>query len=668
MTQHAAPASPPKLPKADPTVLLRNQTPLRIRIAPKDDPDRTVLHLSPYGEKALSAADANLLDLDPWLTRCIIDRETLAESPSVVGPFAGGVMAGVLGFGFWAVIIWGVWEAFWTPPERYWTVALFIMAAAGLLMAVSQIADGGGVNAMRAARDRILSALSSGAAFGIDMLNVGAVAAIAVGVPALVIYATGSWVPAPTVEAGSSLTDAFGAWMAAQVDAHPAHLTGRALQLAMIAVLASLPAALYFLFDRRKLAGLRQRFLRSVLFLDPDLGTIQDVESVYGSRVEEVLGSASRGGRRLPVGFTRQVMVPLTTLVMTMGWTLALDPVGAAAAGAPPLVSFFVPAADPLVFAFLGGYVFAITMLVRRYVRADLKPEALAPALVRILFAMLVAWAFQALWAEATPSILLPVAFLIGVFPQEWLTWLGEATRSLVAAQVGKDAATPGAESLKEAFPLGWLDGINIYHRSRLIDEGVDNLENLAHADLIDLLLETRLPLGTVVDWVDQAILILHTRSATHDPGHFARLREHGIRTATDLEQAWWNAKRRDKTEGLAGEEAALLGILGEAEEGPSRLRVILDALEDDQWMPQLRHARRSAQGGRMPVTADLLPHWDRGHEHLVQVLYELAVREDGADARRVVGAPAPRGEDIVGRLPIGTRVTDDGQLSAGSL
>jgi hypothetical protein len=46
-----------------------------------------------------------------------------------------------------------------------------------------------------------------------------------------------------------------------------------------------------------------------------------------------------------------------------------------------------------------------------------------------------------------------------------------------------------------------------------LIDEGIENMENLAHAVLIELMLQTRIPLSTLIDWIDQSILFLYVGS-----------------------------------------------------------------------------------------------------------------------------------------------------------
>jgi hypothetical protein len=97
-----------------------------------------------------------------------------------------------------------------------------------------------------------------------------------------------------------------------------------------------------------------------------------------------------------------------------------------------------------------------------------------------------------------------------------------------------------GPDSIGENQPLTELDGIDLYERARLAGEGVGNIEALAHGNLVDLLLQTRIPAGRLIDWVDQAILYLHTTLRTaedrqQDRVLFDALRRLGIRTATDL-------------------------------------------------------------------------------------------------------------------------------------
>lgn len=105
-------------------------------------------------------------------------------------------------------------------------------------------------------------------------------------------------------------------------------------------------------------------------------------------------------------------------------------------------------------------------------------------------------------------------------------------------------------------------------------------------------MLRTRIPTRRLVDMVDQAILYLHvqdtvTAAGAKTDGGLPILREYGIRTATDLELAHMAAVERGP-----GAEASMLALLDVAAAKVSRLRLILDAMKDDEWMPCLGHCR----------------------------------------------------------------------------
>ena len=145
---------------------------------------------------------------------------------------------------------------------------------------------------------------------------------------------------------------------------------------------------------------------------------------------------------------------------------------------------------------------------------------------------------------------------------------------------------------MAERDPLTNLEGIDLYDRARLLDEGVTNVEGLAHYDLIELMLQTRIPAPRLVDWIDQGILYLHfgwsaDEGVTSRTESLRRLRAYGIRTATDLEQAHWEATNR-------GQLDAFLDILPGFEGSPAlpRLSVVLDTIRDEEWMTNLRYWR----------------------------------------------------------------------------
>jgi hypothetical protein len=250
----------------------------------------------------------------------------------------------------------------------------------------------------------------------------------------------------------------------------------------------------------------------------------------------------------------------------------------------------------------------------RRYVRADLGPKAYSHISVRIIVASVLAWvashtfegfgeagaaltsavptgaapavaapgagAVSDVSAVVTPWHLLLLAFFIGIVPDTGVAILHDLLKTrfvsfFVPTMNNRDALTE-------------LEGITLYDRARLLEEGIENVENLAHHNLIELVLRTRIPAPRLVDLVDQAVLYLHARDEPADvaagaaatPPTQARLlqqlKARGIRTATDLEQASQDRQAY----------ASLATDLGE------RIRLVVFALSDDEWMPQLRSWR----------------------------------------------------------------------------
>ncbi len=371
---------------------------------------------------------------------------------------------------------------------------------------------------------------------------------------------------------------------------------GRILQLIFIITASLLPALLYFLFDRIRQKTLLAEFHQQIFRLDPYVENLTDVETKYGSMLEEVLGTQSGEGVRLVPGTRRPIFI--ATLVFTLGWILALIPSGMTAPISQPsdLFKFFVPQPNAIVFGFLGAYYFGVNTILRRYTRGDLRPKAYSTITVRIFVVIILAWILQLYFADGTPTLLL-TCFFIGVFPERGLFVI----KSFAGVKPAWDKLFPG---LEEKHQVTHLDGIDLYDSARLFDEGVTNIESLAHHNLIDLLIQTRIPASRLVDWVDQAILYLHLAEPDKPgtPSAFAVLKQHGIRTATDL------LKARDEAKKRGGDEVSkLLEKFGGGAAGgsPIRFQVILDALEDDEWLNYILKWRES---GERPQNKTLAP------------------------------------------------------------
>ncbi len=127
-----------------------------------------------------------------------------------------------------------------------------------------------------------------------------------------------------------------------------------------------------------------------------------------------------------------------------------------------------------------------MSMLFRRYARSDIKPTAYAHFAIRTITAVIIAWAVTlVLPGNSDTTSALVIAFVVGFFPDTGLTAIFEFVKNTSFIKTN-------IPSLAEKYALERLDGINIYHRARLIDEGIENMENLAHAELIELILQTR--------------------------------------------------------------------------------------------------------------------------------------------------------------------------------
>jgi hypothetical protein len=93
------------------------------------------------------------------------------------------------------------------------------------------------------------------------------------------------------------------------------------------------------------------------------------------------------------------------------------------------------------------------------------------------------------------------VAFVIGFFPLVGMQALQRFTAAALRSVV--PSGTP-------AYPLNQIDGLSMWYESRLLEEGIEDMQSLATANLVDVILHTRVPVGRLVDWVDQAHLYLH--------------------------------------------------------------------------------------------------------------------------------------------------------------
>lgn len=180
--------------------------------------------------------------------------------------------------------------------------------------------------------------------------------------------------------------------------------------------------------------------------------------------------------------------------------------------------------------AFLGGYLWGLQHLFRRYVTNDLMPGAYYSLSLRMVLAATIALviynAFRSLAGGdgsdggMTWNIWPALAFMIGMFPRRGLNWLSDRIPIL------SQSTDPSVRQV----PLDMIEGITVHDRMRLEEEGIDTCYDLAAADFVPLILKTPYGARELVDWILQAKLCVYFGNAVID------LRQNGIRTAIDLE------------------------------------------------------------------------------------------------------------------------------------
>ena len=298
-------------------------------------------------------------------------------------------------------------------------------------------------------------------------------------------------------------------------------------------------------------------------------------ESVYGKSAVSTLEAIH--GRRIKERTEAFFPVLMATVLLGIGWMLVLEVPGEGSFSPPDVPD------DALRFGFLGAYAFILQDLVRRYFRDDLKTGAYISATVRVVFVVLVVVAIDQLpmWDDGSlPDAKNVTAFVIGLFPQAGL----QALQAAMAKPLRR-----WLPSITTDYPLSSIEGLNVWQEARFAEEGIEEMQHLVSADLVELLLRSRTTVSKLMDWLDQATLAM--RCPGGDKGKAVReeLRRLGIRTATDLERLWDSPRKDDPA--LCKRLGAALGV--EADEAPAVVAALLESFKGEVNMLHVRAFRR---------------------------------------------------------------------------
>jgi hypothetical protein len=214
----------------------------------------------------------------------------------------------------------------------------------------------------------------------------------------------------------------------------------------------------------------------------------QKFDAYYGKSV-----SRSGHGEDSPVRIEALFPVFLTTAALAVCWTAVL--------WSPRFASSPDSFWDVLKFGFLGAYSFILQMLVRRFFQSDLRPAAYANALLRLIVVLILVAALYQILPHGNPQSAAVIAFVIGFFPLAGMQAIQRFAATALRVVV---------PSLNPPYPLNQIDGLSVWYEARLLEEGIEDMQSLATANFVDVILHTRVPVGRLVDWVDQAQLYLH--------------------------------------------------------------------------------------------------------------------------------------------------------------
>ncbi|MGA9275623.1 hypothetical protein [Ilumatobacter sp.] len=256
---------------------------------------------------------------------------------------------------------------------------------------------------------------------------------------------------------------------------------------------------------------------------------------------------------------------------------------------ATPYFQILAPDPSAAGMAFLGAYFFGIYLVLRSYFRGDLRAKLYNQITARLITVVVIAYLINAILFPSTdrPEIIWGLAFLAGVIPTTVLDGITHRARGMVKSVAGDTFAVNR--------PLEHIDGIDIYDAGRLEAEGIPDVAALASSDLAAVMLQTRLPIGRIVDWADQAALmvVVGMPGSDLDP-RVQCLRTRGIRTGTDLLAACERDGSADELEAClnipaTGRRAGWLDR--EDSDGASRVGNDLDAAPSDRTESSMMRA-----------------------------------------------------------------------------
>lgn len=240
----------------------------------------------------------------------------------------------------------------------------------------------------------------------------------------------------------------------------------------------------------------------------------------------------------------------------------------------------FVDAVLPILYAFIGVYLFNLGTMVRRLYLADINEQVFWGAVNRLLLSLGLALVIMKSGVGEQPWLYFSIGFLANII----LDWVLEKTLKLL------DIGQPKQVDL----PLQMVRGITIWKEYRLEEESIENVQNLATADVVDLAVRTHYNARTLIDWIDQAIVL-------------ARLTDDQVKAMTSQAMALSAIELAQAApENNNGDRTFSDGLASQLKVDPVLMAATLDRLYEDEYVRNLwdlwQSGKESATSGRVRI------------------------------------------------------------------
>lgn len=310
----------------------------------------------------------------------------------------------------------------------------------------------------------------------------------------------------------------------------------------------------------------------------------------------------------------------------------------------PPETVIAAGTVQAIRYGFFGSYLFSAFLVYRRFSTNDLHPTVylycaftIIAGLVFNYVAMEALTSITSAQGEATGvggGLLAIIAFALGYFPYLAVRWFNR----LAFTSLGVN------QRRTDVLPLSLIDGISEWHETRLRDTGIDDIQNLASAEIRELLVNTAFNVQEIIEWIDQATLYLYL-----EPSEIESFRRAKIRMTSDFCGVWEScltddAKRAELVLNLQSTEERLKILYSSIIEGPNVHRVRNYWRRAQSRVDEILNIKAfAAQLGNlanMTVRFDGLP-MNLAHDNQMQLMSEY-----GALLNRLL--PNPSNDDIL--------------------